>query len=48
MESILLDLIAVILIAMFISAFVGDGKFYNKCIKQIDTFVHCDTIETTK
>ncbi len=48
MKSILLDLIAVILIAMFISVFVGDGKFYNKCIKQIDAFVHCDTVETHK
>ncbi len=45
MKSILLDLIAVILIAMLFSVFASDGKFYNKCIKTINTVVHCDTIE---
>ncbi len=48
MRGILLDLLAVIILAMVISAAFGDGKFYNKCTKFIDAVVHCDTIETTK
>jgi hypothetical protein len=48
MRGIVLDFLAVIILAMVISAAFGNGKFYNKCVKFIDTVVHCDTIEAAK
>jgi predicted small integral membrane protein len=48
MRGIVLDFLAVIILAMVISAAFGNGKFYNKCTKFIDAVIQCDTIEAAK
>lgn len=48
MRDLLLEIFAIILLAMILSATVGSGEFYNKCMKRIDAFVHCDTVEIRK
>lgn len=48
MRDLLLEIFAIVLLLMIVSATIGDGKFYNKCMKRIDAFVHCDTVEIHK
>lgn len=48
MRDLLLDIIAIVVIFMMASAIFGSGAFYNKCMKRIESFVHCDTIEVNK
>jgi hypothetical protein len=48
MRDLLLEIFAITLLAMIFSATVGSGEFYNKCMKRIDAFVHCDTVEIHK